>query len=254
MLNEHKGNMKKTWQILNNCINKNKQVSSLPKCFKANNKELSENKDIANGFNNFFANVGPNLAKTIPACEGKSFYDYMSNNVQTSFFMQPTCETEINSIIRMFQNKTSCGHDGISMNIVKNIAQLVSKPFSHICNLSLYNGVFPENMKIAKIVPIFKAGDNQLFTNYRPVSLLPQFSKILEKIFNNRIVSYITKNNILYSGQYGFRSKFSTSLAILDLVEQITSNIDDKKCTIGVFIDLKKAFDTKDHIILLVKL
>ena len=92
-------------------------MSSLPKCFKANNKELSENKDIANGFNNFFANVGPNLAKTIPACEGKSFYDYMVNNVRSFMFLQPTCESKINNVIRVFQNKTSSGHDGISMNI-----------------------------------------------------------------------------------------------------------------------------------------
>ena len=253
LIEDHKGNMKKTWQILNRCINKNKQVSCLPKCFKANNVEVSENKDIANGFNNFFVNVGPSLAKSIPECDGKSFYDYMVNGVQSSMFMEPTCESEINNVIRIFQNKTSSGHDGISMNIVKTIAQYIAKPFSHICNLSLYNGIFPDNMKIAKVVPIFKSGDNQLFTNYRPVSLLPQFSKILEKLFNSRMVSYITKNNILYSGQYGFRSKFSTSLAIIDLIEQITTNIDEQKCTIGVFIDLKKAFDTIDHKILLKK-
>ena len=196
LIDEHKGNMKKTWQILNRCISKSKQVSCIPKCFKANNLEVSESKDIANGFNNFFVNVGPNLAKSIPDCEGKSFYDYMVNNVQSSVFMQPTCESEINNIIRIFQNKTSSGHDGISMNVVKAIAQYIAKPFSHICNLSLFNGIFPDNMKIAKVVPIFKSGDNQLFTNYRPVSLLPQFSKILEKLFNTRIVSYITKNNI----------------------------------------------------------
>ena len=136
--------------------------------------EVRENKDIADGFNHFFVNYGPNLANTIPDCGGKTFYDYMVNNEQSSVFMQPTCENEISNVIRIVQNKTLSGHDGISMNIVKTIAQYIAKPFSHIGNLSLCYGIFPDSMKIAKAVPIFKSNDNQLFTNYRPVS------KILE--------------------------------------------------------------------------
>ena len=109
-------------------------------------------------------------------------------------------------------------------------------------------------MKIARIIPLFKSGDKQNVSNYRPISLLPQFSKILEKIFNNRLMNFLNSNNLLYLRQYGFRKNMSTSMAIMELVENITTAMDNGKFTIGVFIDLKKAFDTVDHSILVTKL
>ena len=115
-------------------------------------------------------------------------------------------------------------------------------------------GVFPDNMKVAKVVPLFKAGDRSVFSNYRPISLLSQFSKILEKLFNERLDKFIDKFQLLNNCQYGFRSQMSTSHALMDLVEEITSSIDAKKISIGVFIDLKKAFDTVNHTLLIDKL
>ena len=109
-------------------------------------------------------------------------------------------------------------------------------------------------MKIAKVVPIFKAGDKSSFNNYRPISLLPQFSKTVEKLFNAILDAFIEKRDNLTSSQYGFRPSMSTSLALLELTEEITSALDHTKSTICVFIDLKKAFDTIDHGILLTKL
>ena len=93
-----------------------------------------------------------------------------------------------------------------------------------------------------------------MFTNYRPVSLLSQFSKILEKLFNNRLDTFLEKNDLLVDGQYGFRKARSTSMAITQLIEELTNANEEKKITIGVFIDLKKAFDTIDHTLLLRKL
>ena len=109
-------------------------------------------------------------------------------------------------------------------------------------------------MKVAKVIPIFKGNDKQIFTNYRPISLLPQFSKILEKLFNVRLDNFIERHSILSNSQYGFRPNMSTSLALLELTEEITSALDKKKSSIGDFIDLKKAFDTIDHTLLLEKL
>ena len=107
-------------------------------------------------------------------------------------------------------------------------------------NKSFINGAFPDSMKIAKVIPLFKSGDNDTFTNYRPVSLLSQFSKILEKLFNNRLDNFLEKNELLVDGQYGFRNSRSTSMAITQLIEELTNANDEKKYTVGVFIDLKQ--------------
>ena len=109
-------------------------------------------------------------------------------------------------------------------------------------------------MKVAKLVPLFKLGDDNTFNNYRPVSLLPQFSKILEKLFDRRLSAFVEKSAILTDSQYGFRSKRSTSLALIELIEKVTTSTDSKKVIVGVFLDLKKAFDTIDHSVLLQKL
>ena len=106
------------------------------------------------------------------------------------------------------------------MCLVKLVVQYILKPLKYIFNNSLQKGVFPDSMKIACVISIFKTGDAQEFSNYRPVSILPQFSKILEKIFHNRLISFWNDKQILYNGQYGFRKKHSTSMAILELVEE----------------------------------
>ena len=117
-----------------------------------------------------------------------------------------------------------------------------------MANSSFENGIFPERTKIAKVIPIFKKKDS--FTNYRPVSLLPQFSKILD-FFLNRLDKFLEINDILSNNQYGFRNNSTTCHALIDLHEQLTKSMDDKLCTIGVFIDLKKPFATIDHSLLL---
>lgn len=109
-------------------------------------------------------------------------------------------------------------------------------------------------MKMGKVVPLYKNGDRHKFTNYRPISLLPQFSKILEKLFSNRLDKFLDKQKILSDNQYGFRSNSSTSLALIDSIEEIINALEHKQYTIGVFIDLKKAFDTINHNILINKL
>ena len=140
------------------------------------------------------------------------------------------------------------------MCLVKLVTPCILKPLKHIFNNSLQKGVFPDSMKIARVIPILKTGDAQEFSNYRPVSILPQFSKILEKIFHNRLMSFLNDKQILYNGQFGFRKNHSTSMAILELVEEMTTAMDNSQSSVAVFIDLKKAFDTVDHNILLKKL
>ena len=127
-------------------------------------------------------------------------------------------------------------------------------PLTYVCNLSLTSGVFPDKMKLAKVLPIFKGGDKHIFTNYRPVSLLPQCSKVLEKLFNIRLNEFVTKHSILCPNQYGFRKGHSTALALAESVEVIKQSLERNLYVLGIFIDLRKAFDTINHEILIEKL
>ena len=165
-------------------------------------------------------------------------------------------EREITEIVKNCKNKKSTDSDNIDMSIIKHVIPHIVKPLTHICNniISFRNGTFPDQMKVAKVIPVFKGNDKQVFTKYRPIYLFPQFSKILEKLFNVRLDNFIERHSILSNIQYGFRPNMSTALALLELTEEITSALDKKKSTISVFIDLKKAFYTIDHALLLAKL
>uniref|UniRef100_A0A3Q3LLQ2 Reverse transcriptase domain-containing protein n=1 Tax=Labrus bergylta TaxID=56723 RepID=A0A3Q3LLQ2_9LABR len=203
--------------------------------------------DAVNGFNNYFVNVGPILAEKISvSVRSDKNYDFIDINPK-SMFLTAVEESEIIEIVYKCKNKTSTDYNDIDMRIVKQVIHGIAKPLTHICNLSFKTGKFPRKMKIAKVIPLYKTGDKHHFTNYRPVSLLPQFSKILEKLFADRLNKFINKHNLLTDSQYGFRPNRSTSLAVIELIEKITNSLDQKNYAAGVFIDLKKAFDTINH-------
>ena len=130
----------------------------------------------------------------------------------------------------------------------------LTQPLAYLINLSISTGIVPDNTKLAKVIPVHKGDSNSDFDNYRPISILPIFSKFFEKAIYNRLISFLNKHNILYEHQYGFRSKHSTSLAIIQLVEQVSSSVDNKELSLGIFLDLSKAFDTVNHRILLTQL
>lgn len=139
------------------------------------------------------------------------------------------------------------------MTFVKTIIHGIVKPLTYICNQSFLTGIFPNSMKTAKVIPIYKNGDRHSFTNYRPISLLLQFSKIIEKLFVLRLDNFIEKHNLLCDQQYGFRANRSTAMAVMNLTKQI-STATDNEFTAGVFIDLRKAFDTIHLGLLMTKL
>ncbi len=114
----------------------------------------------------------------------------------------------------------------------------IVKPLIYICNVSFHTGIFPNKIKTTIVILLYKSGDKHYFTNYRPVSLLSQFSKILEKLFTVRLNNFIEKHKLLTNSQYGFRNNRSTSLALMDLIEEITNNLDDKKWTRGLHLHL----------------
>ena len=253
---KHKHNAKMIWKTMNEILNKREKNKELPETFFDTNssKQVKDPKAIANKFNEYFTNIGPNLAKKIKKNANTNFEKYLTGNYPNSMFLTPITENEIQSELRMMHSNKSPGYDNITNKIIKLSATEISKPLTHIFNLTFVNGVIPDELKLALVTPIFKAQESDRFENYRPISVLSCFSKLLEKLMYNRLISYIEVNKILSKHQYGFRKNRSTELAIIELVDKITKGIDQGKYTLGIFLDLSKAFDTIHHRILIKKL
>ena len=157
-------------------------------------------------------------------------------------------------IIDNLPNKTSRGNDDLSYQLIKRIKTSLTKPLSIIMNQILNSGIFPEKLKIAKVIPIYKKDDNKLFNNYRPISLLPVISKIVEKCMYKQLYHYFQQNNMFCANQYGFRTGHCTEYAALEIIDRVTTQLDNKDIPLNIFLDLSNAFDSLDHVILLNKL
>jgi len=251
-IQQSNNDMKKIWSIISELLNR-KSHDSLPPVFRNGDLNVNGEENIARGFNTFFSNVGANLARQIPP-SNKHYTEYMGPQNHTNFFLYPTDKNEIEIIVNGFNSNKSPGHDEISSRVLKSIIDLISEPLSYVFNLSLSNGTVPDSLKIARITPIYKSGDNDQFTNYRPVSVLSCISKILEKLVHKRLYSFINKNKLLNANQFGFRENHSTAYALTKIVDIISQKLDLGDTVIGTFLDLSKAFDTIDHDILIGKL
>ena len=142
----------------------------------------------------------------------------------------------------------------MSAKLIKPIIDILTPPFTYITNVSFTEGVFPSELKIAQVLPLYKSNDPMLFNNYRPNSLLPFFSKLFERLMYDRLIDFIEKHRLLYQYQFGFRKNHSTFMALVTLLESITSALDNLEFSICILIDFRKAFDTVEHSILLNKL
>ena len=252
--NRYKSDIKNTWSTINTILNKNKKVKSFPRFFKDNGIEVEDKLLIANRFNNFFTNIGPNLAQQIDTPANYHFKDYLKDKFQHNFKFEMVDESTVNRIIEQMTPKTSCGHDNISMKLLKTLKNVLLEPITITINQILNTGLFPDKLKIARVKPLYKKDDDHLFNNYRPISLLPAISKIFEKVIFIQLYAYFANNKLFFSSQYGFRSEHSTEFAALELVDRIIQQLDQKEIPFSIFLDLSKAFDTLDHNILLEKL
>ena len=242
--------MFKGWKVLKTILALNNNSEKRKLCLTVNNVAVTNSKDIANGFNEFFVSIGPELAKDIHSDINPLSY---VNNINNSIaIFDVSCE-EVRNIIHSLKN-SSAGHDEFPTFVGKLCVDSYIEPLTFLINSSLRTGVFPSELKLARVVPIFKAGDSSALTNYRPISVLTFFTKVFEKIVYNKLFNFISDNNILYDHQYGFRNGRSTQQAIITLVDRITKSQDIGDIVITLLIDLKKAFDTIDHRILLRKL
>jgi len=246
--------MKKTWQTLNHLLGRDQSPKPPSHFIDAEGSKITEPVEIASKFNDFFTNIGPSLASKIPPPDNTDFIKKTPASLEHSIFLSPTTEQEVIDITSAIKSSNSCGFDGISSNLLKKIIGSIVTPLVHLFNISISTGTVPSHLKVAKVIPIFKSGDKYSFNNYRPISVLPAISKILEKLVYKRIYDFINKHNILTPDQFGFRPKHSTYMAINKLYNQISTSLDNKLCTAGIFLDLSKAFDTLDHQILVNKL
>ena len=255
MFDQFKTNTRKTWDTIKELINKNRKQLEFPKSFNVNGILTTDKKKIANKFNEFFANIGSKLAETIHnKNKNNTFNSYLKNRSPHTFTFKLTSEEIVTKTINCFKAKRSAGYDSISTELLKLISPLIVRSLTVIINQSLITGIFPSKLKIAKVIPLYKKNEKDMFNNYRPISLLPSISKVFERIVYNQLFDYLTVNGILFNSQYGFRKSHSTEMATIELIDSLLQNLDSGKLPISIFLDLSKAFDTLDHNILFTKL
>jgi len=183
---------------------------------------------IANKFNDFFINVGQSLADKIPP-RSKSYQHYLSKSPCNSFVVAPTSPEEIIQLGRTMHITHSSGLDDIDPCIANPYLDLLALPLAAIFNASFMTGIIPSALKMAKIIPIFKQGNRAEASNYRPISILSYFAKLLEKLMYVRLYNYICQNNFLYPLQHGFQSGHSTAMSLIDLQDKISLAIDNNE-------------------------
>ena len=191
--NRYKNDIKNTWCTINKILNRSKQVKSFPQFFREDGIIIDSKLEIANRFNKFFINIGPKLAQNIDVPLNKHFSDYLKTQCNHRFRFEMVDERNVSRIIEQMTPKTSCGHDNISMKLFKSLKNILLEPLTITINQMLNTGIFPDKLKIAKVKPLYKKDDEQLFNNYRPISLLPAISKIFEKIMFNQLFAFFTK-------------------------------------------------------------
>ncbi len=174
----------------------------------------------------------------------------MTNKYTSHFTFSLIDRDTVIKIINDMKPKSSCGFDGLSMKLLKMTKDVFIEPLLIIINQALSTGIFPDKLKIAKVTPVYKKVDKSQFTNYQPISLLPVISKIFERIIYNQVYNFFIKQKPFYASQYGFRTKHSTELAALEIVDRLITQMDNNQTLINIYLDLSKAFDTIDHNIL----
>lgn len=245
-------NSKQTWKVIKKISNTVKTKTPPVDLLKTDPNPQT----AVNSVNSFFANLGMRLADTI----SNNMNSLNTNtNIQSSvhprsFVLLNTDEEEVERLILNLKNDCATGWDGISSSFLKHAKDIIIPSLTHIINLCFCSGIFPKPFKISIIHPIHKNGTRDDVNNYRPISILPALSKIIEKLINKRLMNFLEQEGLLSESQYGFRANKSTEQAVSNLTNFIISNLDKKKKCVGIFLDMAKAFDTVSMPLLLQKL
>ena len=243
--------MKEMWKELHNLLNtkKKNKGNSVTKLI-MNNQERTKDKDVSNALNEHFTKIGKNLADKVRPERNTSFRNYLTDPISESLFLRPTNNYEVLKEINQFKNKATTD---IKVSLLKYVKQEIVSGLVIIFK-SFEEGRFPELLKIAKVIPILKSEERADPSNYKPISLLSVFDKLLEKLMYNRLNPFFQKHNIFYKYQFGFRKNHATANALTEVINYIYKSLDEGNYVFGIYIDLKKAFDTVQHNILLHKL
>ena len=245
------GNIRKAWQVINT-IRCKKRSTRFPNFIDINGTIISNRRKICNSFNDYFVNVANNLNRTkyinndIPG-----FSDYLKEPNTSTTFLTPIASDEIKDIISKLNNYKA---NDISPLLLKPLSEKFSNVLCYLFNSCILSGVFPNELKIAKVIPLYKSGNSNCMSNYRPISILPTISKFFEKLLHKRIYNFLEDNNIIYDYQFGFRQGHSTIHAVQTAISSVITSLNSSYHTMGIFIDFSKAFDTIQYSILLKKL
>ena len=251
LLQQARNNMRKVWNILNGIIRPQTKSNNLNiDSLLIDGRKIHDNNVICNELNQHFSTIGSRISDEF----GTINHNIISpNQVRNSLFFRNIQPSDVSSIIENMENKPSPVHT-YSVKIIKEIKDIIASILSHLINKSLQQGYFPSQFKLARVIPLHKGGSVHDINQYRPISILPLFSKIFERVVYHQLYNFFDKYEILTPFQYGFRKNKSTTQAVLNQLEYIYNNLDQNKTVISIFMDFTKAFDCIDHEILLKKL
>lgn len=255
---EAKNNVKEVWNLIKDATNEKKvnKSENIKNIRTDNDKVVTDNREICNNFNNYYAEIGHKMAQDIIK-NSDVLVNSASHNIEKvmhTIYLYPVTENEIKNCIHSLKNKGSPGEDGLCSITLKTSMEYISKPLQYLINLIFQQGIFPEILKTSTVIPIFKQGDITQMSNYRPISLISNISKIVEKCLKKRILEHLNKFKIISPLQFGFKTGVSTVDAIHCVTQSIHNSLNQNKKPLAIFLDLAKAFDTVSHKRLLEKL